>query len=678
MRKTNGTVSKPAKSSLPGFLDKYGKSLIALVAVAVVTFVIMQLFSQAAFTAHAPNVIAVEDPVEISPQHWAFTEADFEGTCIRMLSTWYYPEQLLTPENIDDYEPVPVPEGAPVVDYLTQRFVVQVPQNGQAYKIWLRELQWSVRAWVNGEFAGERGNPADNSEDMRVSRRPLIVYGAPDENGIIEIVVQTASFRHHEDLARPMTANISLASTDYKISVRSAGRSFDTVLVGMYMGFALLTLGLFFTRPRNIENLWFALYCSIMAILSGLEGGQLTQALPFISEDFVYYTRYVGKSLLVFLMMLYLDRIFPKVIPKVMLWLLGGATAVVAGVVAFTQPAYFTLFANRYEAFIPLMYLAFLIPLALRFRNPLPEQIISLFGLAMLLAGIISDMLRNNNLITWWTVPYTATELFTAVFAVAQLMALFMGNSRKTMQAQEAERRIAAEKDAIERVNELKTEFLANVSHELKTPLTVMSGHAQHSQMALQDIPDAGDAERSMKLIAGEADRLALMVTQVLDVTQIDEGRMALDVREVVLPELIQTAMETYYPVFSKNHNALRLEPASTPPVLCDAARTTQVLVNLVSNAAQHTRDGTITVSARAEGNMVRVTVADTGDGIAPERMATLFERYGTKKAPGETGTGLGLYISKHIVEAQGGTLTIESEAGKGTTASFTLQTGCA
>ena len=230
------------------------------------------------------------------------------------------------------------------------------------------------------------------------------------------------------------------------------------------------------------------------------------------------------------------------------------------------------------------------------------------------------------------------------------------------------------EKEALERVSRLKSEFLADISHELKTPLAVMSSHAQQGQRVLESGIQPQSVQHSMQLIASEADRLALMVSQVLDITQIDEGRMRLDLRKNAIFSIIQNTMDTYYPVFSKNNNTLRVEPCGLPPVFCDANRVMQVLVNLIANASRHTRDGSIVIRAWRESEWVWVSVADTGAGIPPEVFATLFERYRAKKAPGDTGTGLGLYISKHIIEVgHGGTLRVVSEIGAGTTVSFSL-----
>lgn len=265
-------------------------------------------------------------------------------------------------------------------------------------------------------------------------------------------------------------------------------------------------------------------------------------------------------------------------------------------------------------------------------------------------------------------------------------LAIVSGALGATMFAQiglyrKQQRKLQAQNEALEKINMFKTEFLANVSHELKTPLTVMSGYAQYSRKSLAGMPEMEEVEGRMNLIASEADRLALMVTQILDVTRIEEGRMAINPRAASLAAIIQRTVNTYYPVFAKNNNTLKIgRGGDMQNVLCDEARISQVLVNLIANAARHTRDGVITVSAEAAGPFAVVRIADTGEGIAPERLPHLFERFKSyagenekPRAGKDTGTGLGLYICKHIVEAHGGEISVRSAIEAGTTVSFTL-----
>lgn len=226
---------------------------------------------------------------------------------------------------------------------------------------------------------------------------------------------------------------------------------------------------------------------------------------------------------------------------------------------------------------------------------------------------------------------------------------------------------------ALERADQAKTIFLANISHEMKTPLTVISNCAQTSKRHLGE-----EDGQAMDLICAEADRMALMVSQLLDVTAIAEGRMRLTRRPSQIRAVVKLAMDTYYPLAVKAGNRLVFRPVyDLPAVLADEDRIRQVVLNLLSNANRHTRDGEITVTLDAVPGCVRVTVRDTGEGIPAEGMAHLFERFAPKenRAGNDTGTGLGLYICKHIVESHGGAIAVQSTPGQGTAVRFTLPT---
>ena len=233
--------------------------------------------------------------------------------------------------------------------------------------------------------------------------------------------------------------------------------------------------------------------------------------------------------------------------------------------------------------------------------------------------------------------------------------------------------RAKQEKEALEEANRMKTTFLSDASHELKTPLAAMSGYAQNAEF---DIMNGGEKTlviEKLRRISSEANRMALMVTQILDATRIEEGRMVLEKAPCDLDSLVRRTVETYFAVLNKNNNRLAIRiPLDLPPVEADNSRLQRVLVNLISNALKHTQNGTILIKAEAEDGCVRVTVRDTGCGISKEDLPHIWERY-YKGKQSETGTGLGLFICKFIVESHGGSITAESERGKGTAFRFTL-----
>ena len=242
---------------------------------------------------------------------------------------------------------------------------------------------------------------------------------------------------------------------------------------------------------------------------------------------------------------------------------------------------------------------------------------------------------------------------------------------------EKARQKLSEENATLEQLNRLKTEFLGNVSHELRTPLTVVSGYAQTARQQLIDQPVAGGmtAADKMKLISAEAERLALMVGQILDITRIEEGRMCIDKRPCHADEIIHSTIETHYPILNKNQNRLEIRiEENLPRILADPARISQVIVNLISNSVRFTSGGSITVEAKPEGEYVAISVSDTGVGIHTDRLSSIFERYNNQKSGGQnTGTGLGLYICRHIVEGHGGTISVESAEGKGTSVRFTI-----
>ena len=232
---------------------------------------------------------------------------------------------------------------------------------------------------------------------------------------------------------------------------------------------------------------------------------------------------------------------------------------------------------------------------------------------------------------------------------------------------------IVSEHDMLVKVNEMKTTFLSDASHELKTPLATMSGYAQNVEMELVSGGDTAAVHEKLKRISSEANRMALMVTQILDATRIEEGRMVLEPAPCDIDSLVRETVETYFAVLNKNNNRLAIRiPIELPKVNADSSRLQRVFVNLVSNALKHTKNGTILIKAEEEENFIKVTVMDTGSGISEEDMPHIWERY-YKGKHSETGTGLGLYICKFIIESHGGKIWAESEVGKGTSFMFTL-----
>jgi two-component system phosphate regulon sensor histidine kinase PhoR len=228
----------------------------------------------------------------------------------------------------------------------------------------------------------------------------------------------------------------------------------------------------------------------------------------------------------------------------------------------------------------------------------------------------------------------------------------------------------------LRRLERVRQDFVANVSHEFKTPLTAIQGFAETLLAGALDDPE--NNRRFLEIIRNHAMRLARLTNDLLKLARIEAGKMELEFSSVGLLELIEACTETT--LLKANRKEITLEitvPPQLPAVRGDAALLRDVLQNLLDNAIQYTPPrGHIAVAASATTREAVITVADTGIGIPladSERIFERFYRVDAARSREAGGTGLGLSIAKHIVEAHGGKLWVESTVGQGSKFSFSL-----
>jgi signal transduction histidine kinase len=229
----------------------------------------------------------------------------------------------------------------------------------------------------------------------------------------------------------------------------------------------------------------------------------------------------------------------------------------------------------------------------------------------------------------------------------------------------------------LEIANRHKSEFLANMSHELRTPLNAVIGFSEVLlERMFGEVNEKQDEYLQDILSSGK--HLLSLINDILDLSKIEAGRMELEALPFDLPAAFDNALTLIRERASRNSIGLgvNVDPR-IGEVVADERKVKQVLLNLLSNAVKFTPEGgTITMSAVLNDGRVEISVADTGIGIAPEDQAAVFEEFrqvGTDYARKREGTGLGLALARRLVELHGGTLTLQSEPGKGSTFTFTI-----
>jgi len=263
----------------------------------------------------------------------------------------------------------------------------------------------------------------------------------------------------------------------------------------------------------------------------------------------------------------------------------------------------------------------------------------------------------------------------------AQLQNAVAGLERSQEQLAELARKYETEKVRAEGANKAKSEFLANMSHELRTPLNAINGFSEI--MIAQMYGPLGDKryQEYAQDIHNSGQHLLALINDILDMSKIEAGKMNLKFEPVSLEDVTQDAVRLVRNRAETAGLDLQVEFPHLPEVEADYRAIKQVLLNLLSNAIKFTpRGGRITVRAEARhdmlGERVRVSVSDTGIGIAKDdltRLAKPFEQVETQHAKTQQGTGLGLALTKSLIEMHDGALEIESTLGAGSTVSFTL-----
>ncbi len=227
---------------------------------------------------------------------------------------------------------------------------------------------------------------------------------------------------------------------------------------------------------------------------------------------------------------------------------------------------------------------------------------------------------------------------------------------------------------ALRRLEELRQEYLSLISHDLRNPLAVIQGHAQVLKRSLRRLKGTERELESLDAITASVDRIHAMIRDLLDSARFESGQLRLETEPLCAKTLLANLLERQAAVPGWRRVVMDF-PVTTLFVKADPARLERIFINLISNGIKYSPpDTVVTVSARRVDNELVVSVTDQGQGISPDKLPNIFDRFFRAKGPSSAGgMGLGLYITWLLVEAHGGRIWVESELGKGSTFYFTL-----
>jgi signal transduction histidine kinase len=550
----------------------------------------------------------------------------------------------------------------PADGYATYRLVIKQGNQVGTHGIYLLYEATSYKLWVNDELLFSNGTVGKSSRETTAQLLPSTGFFRNDGQNP-QIVVQVANF----GFSRGGIVSRLLWGTAAQIqSLRETQVAMDLFLFGSILIMGFYHLALFLLRRKDRSNLYFGILCLLIAVkITLMDGKYLYSLFPHIPLEMFFKLSALTQGIGVPVFLMFIRELFPQDthLPWVRFSQWSGLGYSLSVLTLTEKWSIYSL--PLYEIIIlsTFGYLVYVLDTAVIRKREGAVMIAA--GVGFLSLIVACDILTNSGIIqTGYLSPF---GLFTFIFIQSFMLSKKFAKSF-TMVELLSERLL--------RLDKLKDEFLANTSHELRTPLNGIIGIAETLAEGA-----AGPLNRrqsdNLALIISSSRRLSNLVNDIQDISRLKYKDLALQKKPVDIRQAAEVVLSLHYPLIKGKSLLLRNEIADgLPPVDGDENRIQQILHNLIGNAVKFTQTGQITVSAILREDFVDVAVSDTGIGIPPDKLADIFKPFEQldELGTGEfAGTGLGLGITKYLVELHGGKISVASELGQGSRFQFTL-----
>lgn len=587
-------------------------------------------------------------------------EVDFSADVYHLVNHWdYYPGQLLSPELFSDPASAPKKDNDAPLNATKGTWRLRIQAKPHTYlSLCSYSIDYSTRIFVNGQEVRSIGYVSDDPAQAIPKGRYVTLPLYFDANGETEIIYQYANYMHKDGGFIQHT----LISTPENIDEYQRGLSLNAMTISgglMMLCFYFLFCAAF---QRNREYAALALCCLIIALRNQFFFVQ--HLLPAdISFSIEYRLVILDVSWIPMATVFLLAAFFPRSTGKKPLLAFACLCLVLSALHFILDTHDLVLLCHIcYYACLPFA-LWFLLRLFRSFRMQRPG---APEGIALLAILFFTFMLIREGMATGSNSSVNHFGITPLAMLVCILLLAIVNNekiSRQMAQLREARQR----NELLLQINATNNDFLRTVAHELKTPLTVISGYAQLIERQMKRDQLSEKTPERLETIHSEADRLAEMVSQLMDYTY-GKAKTA-EMTAVKIDDLFRSASAIMTPVCEKKQNVLTFQNDSASHIHGNAELLLQVLINLIVNASRHTDGGQITVNASDAEGFVSFTVTDTGSGIAPEAEPHIFEKgYST-----DDSRGLGLAICADTVRLHGGELSLASTSPEGSVFRFSV-----
>lgn len=604
-------------------------------------------------------------------RHWSLKE---EGP-VQLNGRWsIYWNQLLTVAD-EGLEKVTQPAfadvpgvwtryGLPGRGYATYRLTVHTQGNTDTLGLQIPAIAPAYRILVDGRIIAEAGVVTADRTSVRAAYFPQTVYFDPPGDKF-DLFIQISNELYPKG---GIWFSLTLGTERSMIALKERTGIVDMAVVGGSALLGLYQIALFALRRSERSSLYFGICCLLGAIRIGVVGGMyFVQLYPNIDIRLLILVEYLIYYGGVTAALLFVRELYPKEFHPVVIKILAGMGFAFIGSVLLLPAESYTRFIDLYQIFSLGSFAYILTGFALAFWRGRSGALLQLTGWLVFTITAVHDILYAIGRIWWLDLLLVPYGFILLVFIEAMELARRFTNAYRTI-GRMSEELIAS--------NRMKEEFLANTSHELKTPLHGI----MNLTLALAEEksgPLNGNQREQLEVVVSVARRMSNLINDILDLSRLKNRGIQLQLRPVDVRSVVSAQQEVFRHYIGNKPVTLRLDwPDSLPYAYADESRLLQIAYNLIGNAIKFTPEGEVAVSAWAAGGMLHLSVADTGIGIEAEKLETIFqsfEQVGTSVAREYGGTGLGLGIARRLVELHGGRISVKSEVGSGSVFTFTL-----
>ncbi len=625
------------------------------------------------------NTFTANDGV-LSLQHWDRQDE------LKLDGEWdFYPERLIVPSPDEDVfdryktqrQTIPVPaawnryksEKAAPYGTGTYRLLIHVPED-DLYGVKLNTIRNANRVFINGQELGSAGVPSQRAEEYRFDYKKYVVLGN-SKNKQIELVILVANYDY---VVGGIVSSLDFGLADQILSEQGRAKFVEGFLISGYLLFSFIYFTAYLQHKRKFRyELYFSLFCLAQALhISTINERWIYLLFPELSPASQLEIQAISLTLFVLFFLLFVYHFFNMTANRRIVAALSAMLGIQA-LAVFTLSMTIDLMVNvsitlnqliiSVTTAIGYVYIFILLLKAYKQKTDESNYVLivvytfALYGVLLLIVLLFEVDIE--------------TPSFLLFLIMVLSLALLLSH-----RSQQAYNKVEEMSNELLEFDRMKDEFLVKTSHELGTPL---HGIMNLSQSLLEGVegPLKRNQQESAILIHSVSRRLAGLVKDLSFISKIKQGEVSFTAKPIDIRMVEEVLAEiAYVTPPSPSVQLINKVPANFPLVYTDEQKLKQVFFNLIYNAIKFTKQGTIAISARILEEQAHVSVEDTGPGIAAEHhdlIFTTFYQVESSRARESEGLGLGLSITKKIVESAGGRIWVTSEIGKGSCFTFTI-----